>query len=199
MSSAAEQVVRLLENSDGNTEAIEPQQHHCDRRNLQLDGNFKDWEPAPMPVLITYATLRGSTREVAERIASRLYADGFAVECRPLDHVRCVENYDAVIIGGAVHSHKWLLDAQKSIDTEAFGLQMRPSWAFNVSMLSVRAPPWMRESAAKKEVSVLEEALIWRVPTLREHRLFAGRDDGSTTSKPFRGLYRCLGGRFGYA
>lgn len=75
-----------------------------------------------MPVLITYATLHGSTREVAERIASRLYADGFAVECRPLDHVPCVEKYDAVIIGGAVHSHKWLLDAQKSIDTEAFGL-----------------------------------------------------------------------------
>jgi menaquinone-dependent protoporphyrinogen oxidase len=150
-----------------------------------------------MPVLITYATLHGSTREVAEHIASRLYADGFAVECRPVDHVCCVENYSAVIIGSAVHSHKWLLDAQKFIDSDAVGLRMRPTWAFSVGMVLARAPPWMRESAAEKEVSVLEKVLVSRVPNLREHRLFAGKDDGSTTSKPCRGLYRCLGRKFG--
>lgn len=66
-----------------------------------------------MPVLITYASSRGSTKEVAERIASRLHADGIAVDCRPVDRVYSVENYSAVIMGSAVHAAKWLLDAQR--------------------------------------------------------------------------------------
>lgn len=150
-----------------------------------------------MPVLITYATSRGSTREVAERIASRLHSFGFAVDCRPVDHVFSVENYQAVILGSAVHSQKWLLDALKFVDVEAMGLRVQPVWAFSVAMAPAGLPSWMRERTVKKELKNIEEVVRGKVPNLRDHRLFAGKDDGSTVSTPVRGLYRCFGGRFG--
>lgn len=152
-------------------------------------------EISSMPVLITYATSRGSTKEVAERIASRLHLLGFAVDCRPVDHVYSVENYSAVIIGSPIHHQKWLLDAQRFVDIEAMGLQMRPVWAFSLGM--VGKPGWRRQQAVKKETRKIEDILIQKVPKVRDHRLFAGKDDGSSVSTPLRGLYRCLGGSFG--
>jgi len=150
-----------------------------------------------MPVLVTYATSHGSTREVAERIADRLHHAGIAVDCRSVDHVFSVENYSAVILGSAVHSKRWLLDALKFVDIEAAGLQMRPFWAFSVAMAPAGAPSWMRERTVKKERKNIEDVIIRKVPRIREHRLFAGKDDGTNVSTPVRGLYRCFGGRFG--
>ncbi|KAK5041743.1 hypothetical protein LTR13_002410 [Exophiala sideris] len=148
-----------------------------------------------MPILITYATSRGSTKEVAERIASRLHTLGFAVDCRPVDHVFSVENYSAVIIGSPIYHQRWLLDAQKFVDVEAVGLRMKPVWAFSLGM--VGKPGWRRERTIKKEKSNIEDVLVQKVPKVRDHRLFAGKDDGSSVSTPLRGLYRCLGGSFG--
>lgn len=154
-------------------------------------------EPDPMPVLVTYATCRGSTREVAERIAARLYADGFAVDCRPVDHVFSVENYSAVILGSAVHSQNWLFDAVKFLDVEAMGLQLKPFWAFSIGMAPVGLPSWLGRKVADKETKRVEDHLMKKVPKMKEHRLFAGKDDGSSVPSPLRSLYKCLGGRFG--
>jgi menaquinone-dependent protoporphyrinogen oxidase len=150
-----------------------------------------------MPVLITYASSRGSTKEVAERIASRLHADGIAVDCRPVDRVYSVENYSAVIMGSAVHAAKWLLDAQRFLDVEAVGLQLKPLWAFSLGSAPAGMPSWIQQKAAKKEQKAIENAIKAKVPKVREHRLFAGKDDGSSWPSPIRGLYHCLGGRFG--
>jgi len=150
-----------------------------------------------MPVLITYASSHGSTREVAERIASRLHTDGFAVDCRPVEHVFSVDNYSAVILGSAVHEQRWLVDAEKFLDVEVMGLQKKPTWAFSVGMAPAGSPSWIREKATNKVLKNIEEAITKRVPKVRGHRLFAGKDDGSSVSMPIRGLYRCLGGRFG--
>ncbi|EXJ88277.1 hypothetical protein A1O1_05207 [Capronia coronata CBS 617.96] len=150
-----------------------------------------------MPVLVTYATCRGSTREVAERIATRLYEDGFAVDCRPVDHVFSVENYTAVILGSAVHSHRWLLDALKFLDVEAMELQLVPFWAFSLAMSPHGLPNRIGRKMAKKERRRIEDNLLRKVPKIREHRMFAGKHDGSSVPGPFRSLYRCLGGRFG--
>ncbi|EXJ74075.1 uncharacterized protein A1O5_02369 [Cladophialophora psammophila CBS 110553] len=151
-----------------------------------------------MPVLITYATCRGSTREVAERIASRLHADGFAVDCRSVDHVYSVENYSAVILGSAVHGQKWLLDAQKFLDIEAMGLQMKPTWTFSVGMApAVTGSKWIRDRAVRHESRHIEEIIMRKLPTVRDHHLFAGKDDGLDTPAPIRCLWSCVGGRWG--
>ncbi|KEF59319.1 uncharacterized protein A1O9_04163, partial [Exophiala aquamarina CBS 119918] len=150
-----------------------------------------------MPILITYATSRGSTREVAERIASRLHDAGFGVDCRPVDRVYSVDSYSAVILGSAVHSHRWLLDALKFLDIEAMGLQKRPVWTFSVSMAPVRSPSWMRRRLVDKEAKSIEATIIHKVPKVRDHRLFAGKHELSSTPLPMRLLYSCIGGRLG--
>ncbi|KIW20154.1 hypothetical protein PV08_00729 [Exophiala spinifera] len=150
-----------------------------------------------MPVLITYATSRGSTREVAERIASRLHNDGFAVDCRPVDRVYSVANYKAVIIGSAVHNARWLLDAERFLDVEATGLRTKPLWSFSMGSASASTPGWRREKVAKREQRKIERMIISKVPTVREHRFFAGKNDGQSWSGLARSMYRCIGGRFG--
>ncbi len=151
-----------------------------------------------MPILITYATSNGSTREIADRIASRLHADGFAVECRPVDHVFSVDPYSAVILGSAIHASHWLLDAQKFLDVEAMGLQMKPTWTFSVGMApAVRGSRWVRERAVRRESQEIEGVILRKVPKVREHRLFAGKGDGGELSGVVRCLWSCVGGRFG--
>ncbi len=52
------------------------------------------------PILITFATLAGSTREVADAIGEELTAAGWPVEVRPMAEVQEVEGYAAVVAGG---------------------------------------------------------------------------------------------------
>ena len=149
-----------------------------------------------MPILITYATSHGSTGEIADRIASRLHADGFAVDCRPVDHVFSVETYTAVIIGSAIQNKKWLLDAQKFLDVEAMGLQMKPTWTFSVGMAPA-ATGWVKDRAVRRELQQIEEMIMQKLPKVKDHHLFAGKDDGKEMSGPLRCLWSCVGGRFG--
>jgi len=151
-----------------------------------------------MPILVTYDTSHGSTREIADRIASRLHADGFAVDCRSVDHVFSVENYSAVILGSAVHGTKWILDAQKFLDVEAMGLQMKPTWTFSVGMArTIKSSKWVRDRAVRRESQDIEEAVSRKLPKVRDHHLFAGKDDGSEMSGPAKFLWSCVGGRLG--
>ena len=50
-------------------------------------------------VLVAYATKYGSTRGVAEAIASRLAEPGMDVDLQPVGEVRSLDRYDAVVLG----------------------------------------------------------------------------------------------------
>lgn len=54
----------------------------------------------PTKVLIAYTTNAGSTREVAEAVASGLGTDGVVTEIQHIEEVQNVSPYDAVVIGG---------------------------------------------------------------------------------------------------
>jgi len=151
-----------------------------------------------MPILIAYATSHGSTREIADRIASRLHADGFAVDCRSVDHVFSVENYSAVILGSSVNGTKWLVDAQKFLDVEAMGLQMKPTWTFSVGMSrAIKGSKWVRDRAVRRESQDIGDTISRKLPKVRDHHLFAGKDDGSDMSGPMKFVSSCVGKRFG--
>lgn len=64
-----------------------------------------------MKILVAYATRHGATAGIAERIASRLAADGIAAEAHPVADVADVALYDAVVLGGAAYMAHWLKDA----------------------------------------------------------------------------------------
>lgn len=51
-------------------------------------------------VLVTYATMAGSTAEVAEAVGEELAKSGLQVDVRPIGEVPSVEGYDGVVVGG---------------------------------------------------------------------------------------------------
>ncbi len=59
-------------------------------------------------VLIAYATYAGSTVEVAAAIGETLGAQGFAVDVKPIQDKPPIDDYQAVLIGSAVHHGNWL-------------------------------------------------------------------------------------------
>lgn len=52
------------------------------------------------PILVTYATMAGSTAEVAEVVAEELERVGLPVKLLPLDEVGDVAGYAGVVVGG---------------------------------------------------------------------------------------------------
>ena len=51
-------------------------------------------------ILVAYATMAGSTAEVAEVVCEELDKSGLQVDVKPLDEVKDLESYDGVVVGG---------------------------------------------------------------------------------------------------
>lgn len=51
-------------------------------------------------VLVTYATMSGSTAEVAQAVADELAQSDFQVDVLPLAEVERVDEYDGIVVGG---------------------------------------------------------------------------------------------------
>ena len=148
-----------------------------------------------MSVLVAYATGKGSTRDIADRIASRLRSSGTAVDCRSVDSVISIDQYSTVIIGSAVHGQKWLPDAIRFLERERQRLESRQLWVFSVGM-GAGLPSWIRERAMRSEEKKLRAKIETYVKP-RDHRLFSGTYTSDEMPAFFRIIYSCLGGRFG--
>jgi len=67
----------------------------------------------PIHVLVAYASLHGSTRDVAEAIAEILRERGLQVDCAAAQEVRALEGYDAVVLGAALYIGRFHKDASR--------------------------------------------------------------------------------------
>jgi menaquinone-dependent protoporphyrinogen oxidase len=148
-----------------------------------------------MTVLVAYASAMGSTREIAQHVASRMAAALGGVECRSVEEVESVSGYEAVVVGSAIHNQAWLPPASEFFIEQAAELAKRPVWAFSVGMADALPKPFRSRGAALQQQR-LEQTQFQEVP-LRGHRVFSGvfRDD--QMSAPLRALFRLVGGRFG--
>jgi len=84
-----------------------------------------------MRVLVAYATRHGATAGIAERIAAVLTAAGLSAEARPVENVKDVAPYDAVLIGGAAYMFHWLKPAVAFSRRHRKELTERPVWLFS--------------------------------------------------------------------
>jgi menaquinone-dependent protoporphyrinogen oxidase len=64
-------------------------------------------------ILVTYASRYGSTREVAESIASKLRERTLRVALRPVEEVYHLEEYVGVVLGGGIYMGRWHRDARR--------------------------------------------------------------------------------------
>ncbi|HSK48183.1 MAG TPA: flavodoxin domain-containing protein [Coriobacteriia bacterium] len=82
--------------------------------------------------LVTYATKYGSTREVAEAIASTLTESGIETDVLHAKDVTDVAPYSAVIVGGPLYYFHWNRDARHLLSHHHKALAYKPVAVFAV-------------------------------------------------------------------
>lgn len=85
-------------------------------------------------ILVTYASRAGSTTEIAHLIGEGLGARGFAVDVRSIKSRPPVESYQAVFIGSAVRSGRWLPEAVSFVAENQLTLKRVPVAVFTVHL-----------------------------------------------------------------
>ncbi|HYH53193.1 MAG TPA: flavodoxin domain-containing protein [Solirubrobacterales bacterium] len=84
-----------------------------------------------MTVLVAYASKRGSTAEIAETVAATLRREGLGVCLEPVEDVRSLERFDAVVLGSAVYMKRWRGDARHFLKKHRKTLRQKPFWVFS--------------------------------------------------------------------
>ncbi len=85
-------------------------------------------------ILVTYATRAGSTAGVAEAIGKTLAEGGAQVDVLPMNDVKDLAPYQAVVAGSAIREGKWLPEAMQFVQTHRAALTQKPFAAFLVCM-----------------------------------------------------------------
>jgi menaquinone-dependent protoporphyrinogen oxidase len=85
-------------------------------------------------ILVTYASRTGSTAGVAEAIGKTLTDQETQVDVLPMQQVKDLYAYRAVVAGSAIQGSKWLPEAIQFVQANRAALASRPFAAFLVCM-----------------------------------------------------------------
>jgi len=88
----------------------------------------------PDKILVTYATRAGSTAGVAEAIGKTLAGGGAQVDVLPMEKVKDLSPYRAVVAGSAIQDKQWLPEAMLFLRVHQAELAQKPFAAFLVCM-----------------------------------------------------------------
>jgi menaquinone-dependent protoporphyrinogen oxidase len=83
-------------------------------------------------ILVTYASVAGSTAGVAEAIGKSLSEGGAQVDVLPMKKVNDITPYQAVVAGSAIHGQKWLPEAIQFVEDHKSELSRKPFASFMV-------------------------------------------------------------------
>ena len=153
-----------------------------------------------MEVLVAFATSRGSTQEIAERIATGLRRHGVSADARWVTDSLEVAKYDAVVIGSAIHGSKWLPEASQFATQNISLLRQRPVWLFSVSTVGDQEsmfPALVADKLRAMRKETDEITGLRAAVHAREHCNFAGVITQSDWPAPGRAFFRMMGGRYG--
>ena len=132
-------------------------------------------------ILLAYASRFGSTQEVAETIATTLRENGLEVDLQPMQEVKSLARYDAVVLGAAIYNAKWNADAHQFLSKHQDTLTQLSVVIFTLGPLSAS------EAAKRNSRHQLDSELAkypWLKPVAVE--IFAGKYD---PSKPGLGFF----------
>jgi menaquinone-dependent protoporphyrinogen oxidase len=84
-------------------------------------------------ILVTYATMAGSTAEVAKIVGEEIAKSGMKVEVLPLGEVKNIEAYDGVVVGGPMIMG-WHREASRFLKRQRKVFQRIPFAVFVMAM-----------------------------------------------------------------
>jgi menaquinone-dependent protoporphyrinogen oxidase len=119
-----------------------------------------------MRILVAYASKHGSTKGIAEHIATRLRTVGNEVDLASVDEVADLHAYDGCVIGSAVYYGSWMKEATAFVASNADWLVRHPVWLFSSGPVGTAAP------ADPKDLVRIGETI-----NPRGHRVFYGALD----------------------
>ncbi len=85
-------------------------------------------------ILVAYASRMGSTSGVAEAIGKTLAESGAQVDVLPIQGIKDLASYQAVVVGSAVQGNQWLPEAVQFVRAHQAELARKPFAAFLVCM-----------------------------------------------------------------
>jgi len=124
-------------------------------------------------VLVSAASMHGSTSDIAQVIAQVLSEQSLTVTVLEPEEVQSIEEYDAAIIGSAVYMGHWLDPAKDLVNRYHDQLSTRPVWLFSSGPVGNPVSK-MAQGMAKDPV---EMAGLRIASHARDHRIFAGKLD----------------------
>ncbi|MBZ0286981.1 MAG: flavodoxin domain-containing protein [Anaerolineae bacterium] len=135
-------------------------------------------------VLVTYASRTGSAAGVAEAIGKTLAESGAQVEVKPIEAVKDLSPYDAIVAGSAIRGGQWLPEAVEFVQTNRAALKQKTFATFTVCMTMAMKNAQARDGVVKwlEPVHALVRPVsegyfagildIRKVPTLRDRLMF---------------------------
>ena len=85
-------------------------------------------------ILVTYASRTGATAEVAEAISKIISKNGSSVDLLPLQDVKDLTTYRAVVVGSAIQNRQWLPEAMEFLQTHRTTLAQKRVATFTLCM-----------------------------------------------------------------
>lgn len=139
--------------------------------------------PMAAPILIAYASICGSTAEVAGFVAQILCAEGLRVEARPAPTVTSLDGYGSVILGTALRFERPLDEAIAFAERHRAALARLPAAAFSLGI-------YMREDTAanREKTRGFLAPLLAALPPAIELGMFGGKIDYANMSFFWRTL-----------
>jgi menaquinone-dependent protoporphyrinogen oxidase len=126
-----------------------------------------------MRVAVIYGSRLGSTRGIAERIASRLGASGLDVQVAAAQGLGELPAAEAYVVGSGVYGQHWMKQAAELVKRSKSALSARPVWLFSVG-------PVGQWATASNPMEPKEIAGLRRAIRPVDHRVFAGALDRAT-------------------
>lgn len=103
-----------------------------------------------MKILVAYATMYGSTGEVAEKIAKVLESRGMKVDVFDVSRISDVSFYDAAVVGAPVIGFKFLQSASDFVISNKAFLSRIPVAFFTLGMFMKKDTPRRRKWFANR-------------------------------------------------
>jgi menaquinone-dependent protoporphyrinogen oxidase len=151
-----------------------------------------------MTTLVAFASEHGSTKEIAQKIASRLHDKDIGTQCRPIEGGMDLAEFQNIVIGSAVHAMHWLPQAEKFLYDHKSYLKTVPVWAFSVSY-PAGIPHLMATKHPEEKEEVILDKYVEKLVQTKKHELLPGRLEKDHFTPVFGWFYSMVGGHYGDA